>query len=259
MKRLMIIQILSSMALISCSTDINDVLFRDSSDPFKDIPEVKSFEREMTNYVSWKEDECCDEYILMRREDSAVSVFKSIYQGTGTEYVDTDLTESSRYIYRLDKVRGNRRFSGEKHAYGVGSTTRNDAFEDNDSEARAILLETDYAEATMPCYKIARENIIVSDVDWYYVTVPPKRQAEVIIKQTSLNDGATTNFYVLTPNNKPAAVKNNFAIELKNTSHQTQRIAFKVYANESNIFTESSSGTVFLQYKIFLDKITLIQ
>jgi len=59
---------------------------------------------EHTIYLSWESDDACDKYRLMRSYDQSVLNFFCVYAGTATNYIDVDLNDSNRYIYKLDKI-----------------------------------------------------------------------------------------------------------------------------------------------------------
>lgn len=110
MKKLLFIStILSTLLLFSCSDNaFQDMLFRTTDDPFQDVPVADSLTTENTVYLSWEEDEGCDEFFLMKAYDSYYEDldFECVYEGTGTSFVDARLPEGDRYVYRLDKKKG---------------------------------------------------------------------------------------------------------------------------------------------------------
>ena len=105
MKKTLIV-ILSSLCFVSCYNNaFNDVLFRTTSDPFYDTPVTDSLRLEHTVFLNWKEDKGCDRFCLMRSFDNDNLDFKCIYEGTEVSYVDNQLEDNARYIYRMARNR----------------------------------------------------------------------------------------------------------------------------------------------------------
>lgn len=234
---------------ISCENPVYDLLTRTTEDPFFDIPYADSFTTEKRIYLSWQKDEGADIYVLMRAVDDGQKIYKQIYTGEDLSYTDTDLQVSRRYLYRIDKIRGQRYFKGNKSGYGVYSDLIKDAYEDNNSVAKAVYLE--YAcLANIYCYRFT-DGTYLEDEDWYKVRVPPRRQAQIVISEVGLSAGDQVSFYVLNPGVQ-SEIKpiQNHTFDIKNTTEQTQYISFKVYPDR----TKFSGGTT-KSYEIRLEAI----
>ena len=245
-----------------CRNALSDILLRTTDDPFQDVALAESFKKTNTIYLSWKEDEGADEFVLMRSDDIATPIFSVVYRGTETAYTDSFtsmMVTNDRFLYRLDKIRGSELFYGKKYTYAVRSgSLLSDAYESNDTKETATYLEGDCI-ATMPCYKFTDETRLV-DEDWYYVRVPPCRTAFVSLVETSITPATEklTHFrYLIDNSGIDAAIGNTTAFGIENTGYETRILRFKVYADMALVLLskEYSSGSAPLSYKISLSKI----
>ena len=162
--------IISAALFLLCSCSQNafeEMLFRTTDDPFDDVPLADSLSLEHTVFLSWKIDEGCDRYLLMRSCDQPVLNFECVYEGTETRWTDRDIPDGRRYVYRLDKTRGKKRFEGKDYAYGYSSDCRKDAWENNDTEERAVRLEHDLI-CSLPCVRYLTDGKEELDCDWFY-------------------------------------------------------------------------------------------
>lgn len=239
----------------SCENTFYNIIMRTTEDPFPDLPVARSFELEHTIDLSWKFDPATDIYVLMRAEDSYSPVFEEIYRGNACSYTDKDVGEMKRYKYRLDKIRGRKYFKGTELCLAACSNVRKDSCEDNNIEAKATFLESDYI-ANIPCFEFF-DGQQLYDEDWYYISVPPRMRAEVVINQTDRNLAARadTDFYYLIPGNTYAVVSNMVAFQLSNPTYETVNIPFKIYPNLSTSFTGSTSKSIILTYTITLTQL----
>lgn len=239
-----------------CQNTFEAVLFRTTDDPFFDVPITDSLSLENTVFLTWQEDSAADCYYLMRSLDQPHLFFSCVYYGEQTSFVDVGLDTNNRYIYRLDKSRGEKIFSGVSYGYGFALNCRNDSYEDNDYEENATFLEHDL-QCNLPCVKYITENKIFLDVDWFYVIVPPKRIAEIVISQKGLEDtsvGTHTSLYLQEIGVTEIPVKQKNGIPLANASNQTKKIFFKIYPNTADLFS-IENFTAVIEYTVSLNKI----
>jgi hypothetical protein len=203
----------------SCSNHFAQIMLRPFDDPKDDEIYVDSFSQIHKCTVSWKEDPCADLYILMRKEKAATN-FKEVYRGTQTEYEDTDLNNSQAYIYRLDKMRGTKPFTGTKLGYGVSSSIVNDSFENNDTLENATYLDT---SCNCNTYYCDFGNYKLIDYDCFYIILKPQKQAQLEISGNPgdsflIEDGLKPGY--------PIAGNENFSIT--NNSFENKKIYFRV-------------------------------
>lgn len=245
------------ISLASCSENtFEEILFRTVDNPFYDTPSIDSLSLEHTVYLSWDEDDACDAFRLMRSYDQKELNFSCVYEGKRIAYKDIDLMNGSRYVYRLDKTRGKKYFEGMTHAYGYSSDCRRDEYEPNDREEDATFLEHDLI-CNLPCVQFIAGNRRFIDEDWFYIALPPRRAAEIVISQHNLpneSTGANTSLMVQTAGCESASVKQKVAHVINNTSHTTKRFYFKIYPNITELFSASSS-TALIEYTVSLSKI----
>lgn len=241
----------------SCSENsFEDVLFRTTDDPFYDVPKVDSLSIENRIYISWEKDDGCDTFYLMRSIDQRNLSFECIYSGTETNYKDIRLDYNQRYIYRLDKKRGEKVFTGKKYGYGFSSDIRQDICEHNDSEEKAVFLEHDLI-CNLPCVSFITDNFQDIDEDWFYVNVPPMRSCEIVVSQRGLQDsstGAETQLCIQIPGSKVESINEKVAIKLSNTSYVTKRMNFKIFPNTTELFS-SDAGITSIEYTVSLYRI----
>ena len=260
MRKVFLLFIVYIFCFIACKQNMyEEILFRTMEDPFSDVPKTNSLSKENTIYLLWEEDDASDCFFLMRALDNEELNFTCIYEGTETSYVDTNLDEQTRYVYRLDKQRGNKRFIGESYAFGYASTCRNDGCENNDNETVATLLTHDF-NCNLPCVCYTTENKVVIDEDWFYIEVPPRRKVDIIINQEGISQESnnseltSTNLFFQVVGKEPISVKQNKSILIENTELITKYFYFRVYPNTTSLFASGSFQTVIV-YNISLNKI----
>ena len=249
MKRRMIatVVIVSGVMLFSgCGNGLYEIISRDQGEPDNFYVKVDSFSEENKIRCSWGKDERSDRYILMRSEDKVPLVFEKVYDGDGTAYEDTVLKEDTRYLYRLDKVRGEKKFKGKTHYMGIYSKQVNDDYEPNDTKEEAVLLEND-KQASVYYYR-STEGTIVEDEDWYKVKLAAKRQAKI----TVIYDAAHQPFIVTKPYNgqqeRPAT---NDGVEIRNDTDYEKELRFKI-SLDKNIVVSGSAGGGYYPYTVRL-------
>lgn len=254
-KKLFIIVI--ACLFTSCYNNaFNDVLFRTTEDPFCDTPETDSLSLEHTVYLKWKEDEGSDKFRLMRSPDQNQLSFTCIYEGTETSYTDSEISSGNRYIYRLDKIRGSKYFEGNTYGYGYSSDCRKDAYENNDTEHNATFLESDLI-CNIHCVKYFTNNKEYMDTDWFYVTVPPRRTAEIIINQQNLANsmnGTETDLKIQVAGRDIRSVCQNIATPIENTEFYTQVFYFKVFPERTTL-SLGNTNTYIIEYTVSLNQI----
>lgn len=252
-----VLVLILSLSFSSCYNNaFNEILFRTTADPFYDVPETDCLTKEHTVYLKWKEDPGADCYYLMRSFDSRLLEWSCVYEGKEACYTDTDLLDNEKYIYRLDKSRGTKRFEGKEYGYGWSSETVRDECESNDVMEDATFLEYDRI-CNLPCAGFVTENKAFLDEDWFYVSVPPMRQADIIVGQHNLEtapDGAVTNLRIQLSGLESQSVKHRVAYPIKNSSYETKIFYFRIYPERTSLSSGSSFSTV-IEYTVSLNRI----
>jgi hypothetical protein len=179
---------LFAMFFTSCSAGMFETLNRTSRDPFFEIPSVFSLEERYVIHVTWKEDEAADEYLLYRAKDDLNPVYTLIYRGNEVGYRDVFSIGNSleKYLYRLMKRRGNSVFGDlttrGKAALGFVSEVEKDTYEPNDILADAIPLSYTVLDINSHYFESnAYDGIAIYDQDWFYVDIPAKCNANVLV------------------------------------------------------------------------------
>lgn len=251
--------ILLVIPFLCCScmnSEFERILFRTNEDPFYDSPKAESVKLENTIFLTWQEDECADCYYLMKSTDSVRLNFECIYSGSGTSFTDTDNRINQCYVYRLDKKRGGKLFIGKTFSYGYGSSCRQDEYENNDTQETSTYLEYDHI-CNLPCVQYITEGKLHFDVDWFYVTVPPKRTAAIVVSQKGLENattGANTALMFQLAGSSQSAVKQKSAITISNPSNVTRNFYFKIFPDTTALFSPSENCAV-IEYTVSLNQI----
>jgi hypothetical protein len=231
---------------------------RGAEDPSAAAPTVSCFLVENSISISWPPDPNADSYILERADDAASPVYSTMYSGVGLEYVDGSCLDQGRYLYRLSRLRGGCRFGPSVSVLGVASAVCRDALEPNDDEGRATALNYDRA-ANLHCYssefKQNGVHLVLEDADWYSVTVPPRRNANIVLTQEGLAEGsAATWMYFYQKGQNPHQVVNNSAIPIVNSSYETTTFLFKIFPVPACFAVNGGGSTI--DYRVSLNSIT---
>lgn len=246
-----------TMLFMSClQNDLEEILFRTTDDPFPDVPLADSLSLEHTIYLTWRPDDACDRFRLMRAHDQPSLSFSCIYEGNDIRYTDSSPNDYNRYVYRLDKTRGGKYFEGKEYAYGYSSDCRKDACEPNDTESEATYLEYDRI-CNLPCVRYIANNVELLDCDWFYISIPPRRAADVVISQSNLeneSEGAATNLKIQVAGSTSKAVRQKVATVINNPSYETKNFFFKVYPETTGLFSKDGCITV-IEYTVSLNQI----
>ena len=241
------------LVLAGCGPDLLVDLDRVEDDPVVTAPSAASFAAELTIDVSWDTDPGADRYVLERAADAVAPVWAQVYAGIGTALRDTSCADQGRYLYRLTKTRGSRSFGPSAAVLGVGSATRADALEPNDTESLATDLAYDRS-ANLYYYRSYSAEV-VQDRDWYTVTVPPRRIAEIVVTQAGLAATDTYMMFALT-GSVPQQIINNAALPIANSAYEARTFAFQIYPNPDEFVAGPSlAGGSTIDYTVSLYRI----
>lgn len=225
--------------LAGCDSGLYTLVSRAQKDPDTFEIKVDSFSKEYEIYCIWEHDELADKYILMRSEDSTDLHFNKIYVGKGISYIDCDLKDNTKYIYRLDKVRGDKKFLGNRFYLGVFSEKKDDAYEPNNSASTATFLES--PKQGNVYYYTSEKGIIVSDIDWYWVRIKANRQVNL----TLTYDAASPVFRViLPPNGDEKCPANNQEFQIRNDTNEKKDFYFSIQIDKGQ-FGQTNSAAFF--------------
>lgn len=246
-----------AMPFFSCyNSAFDEILFRNTDDPFYDVPESDSLATEHTVYLSWKEDDAADRFYLMRSFDTVPLSWSCIYEGNETSFTDKNLADNEKCIYRLDKTRGQKYFEGKEYAYGWSSGSVRDCCEPNDIKENAAFLEYDrICNLTCAGFVTSRKEML--DEDWFYVTIPPMRQVDIVVGQRNLENsaaGARTNLRIQISGSDSQSVLHQVAYPIQNTGYETKNFYFKIFPERTSLSSENSFCTV-IEYTVSLNQI----
>ena len=259
MKKLFfIIIVLSTLLSFSCSDNaFQEMLFRTTDDPFQDVPVTDSLSLEHTVYLSWREDEGCDTFFLMRSYDKFGGDldFECIYEGTGTSFVDASLPDGDRYVYRLDKTRGTKYFEGKSYAYGYSSDCRRDECEPNDFEDMATHLDSDL-NCILNCVSYYTNNVNSMDCDYFYVELPAVRTAVIKINELGLDEGQSLHLMFQPLDGTPIPLTSGDTCQVKNPDFEARKKYFKVFPVTTGLFDEKTN-IASISYTVSLNRIII--
>lgn len=258
---MMLLAVIAALALASCTNEPSLMLLRAYDDPYDDIARAECFKKENTIYLSWREDAGADEYVLMRADDIMPYGFKEVYRGNGLEYEDTfnEAVTNERYLYRLDKRRGNRMFEGRELTRAVRAVEFGgaDAYGSNDREESAVRLESDRLDV-LPCWRFS-DGALYTDVDWYYVVLEARRKATIVLEETtggkSYAEGSPTPFRCIVAGGTEKELNNKSAFAIVNERDEVRKIPFRLYADTTQLF-RLGAGCEVLSYTLSLKAIT---
>ena len=215
--------LLSPVFITSCCNNVfADILLRTYDDPFDEAPDADWFSEEKKIFISWTKDEGADEYILFRAEDSLSPQYEQIYRGKGLSFTDTlsnGLNVNQRYLYKLDKTRGRKTFYGQKKAYAYCCDRSRDIY-DNNTEEKMIKLTSDIDSLNL-YYGRFCDGTVIYEEDFFYVVIPPHRQAELVLERIS-PASSTTNYINYRDKGLPEQTFPPNALQLENRTSEEQ-------------------------------------
>ena len=254
MKIQFLVIIVFSLIMLSCSEGLLGNMLRVTTDPFVVEPDVVSFEKEETIKITWDADPGADEYILYKAEDALTPVYEILYQGTQLSLTDTDVTGEHRYLYTLGKVRGTVLFGPSDPTLGVGSNVIQDNLEGNNVKEKATTLVWDL-DANLYYYR-SNDGEEIEDLDWYSISVPPRRKAMIVVTQDGLGSGAESwmNYYL--EGHVTVTLINSNAIPVENYSYEEKTFIFLISPNSSEFIGDPTlGGGGLINYRVSLNSI----
>ena len=242
---------------VSCTNGDISELLRSYDDPFDETPAADCYSSPYTVRLSWQEDECADKFILMRAEDDGTENFRQIYAGKAISFTDKFLIndDQKRFLYRLDKIRGNRSFKGLDCTCAVVSAIGHDTHEPNDTINNAIEFNR-IINATMPCSQFKYKGRAYGDEDWYYIRLNPLCKARILFNQTGLNAGVqNTDFLYMELGGASITITDGNKITIENSELVSRNIYFKVFPNVTKKFS-GSAGSEVMSYRLELSEVS---
>ncbi|MGA2479294.1 MAG: hypothetical protein ABSG63_11150 [Spirochaetia bacterium] len=244
----------SLCAIASCGGGLLVQMDRVITDPTLQAPRVTSFIIENRIDVSWDPDKAADLYVLERAQDAINPNFSTVYQGTNISYAETALSDQSRYLYRLSKIRGGKLFGPSDAVLGVCSATSRDILEPNDSESQASTLVFKLG-ANLYYYNSAYQQngtpSIFQDEDWYAVNVLPHHIANIVVTQDNLGSLQNTNMYFYTKGQSLVQIVNDDPLPITNHSDTTAATFLFKISPIPNTFPAGGGGSL-ITYTVWL-------
>lgn len=239
---------------LSCSESLLNDMLRANRDPVVELPSVVSFEKEEIIEIRWNADPGAEEYILYRAEDTLTPVYEIVCQGTSLSLTDTDVTDEHRYLYTLGKVRGTELFGPSDPVLGVGSSVIQDNLERNNVKEAAAELVWDL-DANLYYYR-SNNGEEIEDYDWYFVTVPPRRKAMIIVTQSGMGSGADSWMEYYLEGHVTETIINSNAVSIENYSYDEKNFYFLISPNSSEFIGDPTlGGGGLINYRVSLNSI----
>jgi hypothetical protein len=242
--------------LAGCNPGIYEQLNRTKDDPLVVTPDIESFAEPYTVRARWAHDEGADEYILERAEDNRTTLtWTTVYRGTGTAYTDRGLGDGERYVYRLSKRRGRETFGPSEAVAGVSSLVCRDIYR-NDTMEQAVRLETIDYIANIYYYR-TYGGLEIIDHDWYYIDLPPLRQASVKVNDLRVEESdKPTHFECYEYGREKVAVKQLKDFWIINNEMETRRYYFMLYPAKIQFLEEGiPAGGDIVPYRISIGSV----
>ena len=249
--------VLSQIAFAGCDAGLLLEMSRSIDDPVVREPEVDSFVTESTINVRWEADEGTDEFVLFRAVDNSTLSYEIVYRGTSLEYIDTGIGDGDRYLYTLGNARGSQIFGPSEAVMGVGSDVRRDEYEPNDTRENATELSTDLT-ANIFFYS-AYSGETVEDTDWYVMSVPPRRQANIVLVQRGLSGTGSSYMDIYIENESVEPITSGSTIAIPNYEFTEKRILFRISPSAQQFYNAYSlAGGGLEVYDLSLSSVTEI-
>lgn len=222
--------------------------------PIGDTPVVTSFRADRNILITWQHDEGADTYILMRAFDnpatSRLDDYVKMYEGTELQYLDTavNVLQNERYVYKLYKERNGTIYRwDDRIALGVAVVTEEDRHEPNNTEAQATLLET-YRLANIYCFGFSIDNTVLEDIDWYKVSIPPGKVANIAVQYDNM--GNDEYFLLYVPHMEQRSIIHNVTFQIRNDDTMQKYVTFAIMPDRSKFLSGSGVGGSVVGYTI---------
>lgn len=248
------------IAVTSCEYKLKDIVFDNTSIPFRDYPLVVGvYDTYEEPYISlnWHKDESADYYVLLRAKDAKVPDYKEIYRGKNVGFKDKDsvLTEGEKYLYRLDKIKKGIRYNSDRATYIYFDSKASDGNE-NDTKERAVGISGTINSVVYDVtFEYGAKDIKAKD--WYKVTLGSGYKA--FFKFIQEYPGVETSgaesglrVFVLGRDIEKRVLKQGEEIEIANTTQKDDEFYFYI---ESRDDTSAKNARVY-KYTLTLERIT---
>ncbi|MBN1697455.1 MAG: hypothetical protein JW881_08070 [Spirochaetales bacterium] len=217
---------------LSCTEGLYDQFGKPVDDPVIVKPFVSSFVDEETIIITWDDDPAADNYILYRSEEVPSENYHVVYRGKKNSYLDRNFieylsNENALFHYSLSKVRGTREFGPSEPSLGIFSKMINDPFEPNNDETQAHELSTAKIEGNIYFFRDEEQNLLI-DEDWFFITLQPRQQAELVLTQKGDTKLQYFQYQVLNSSNNPTDISHNVRFFVANNSDYLTKIYFKI-------------------------------
>lgn len=251
MKGHVIVFMTFSLFMISCSDGPLGNMLRVDDDPFVSVPSIVSFEIEEQIKIGWNEDPGADEYVIYKTLDLEIPVYEILYKGRLLSIVDRGVIGGNRYLYTLGKIRGTQLFGPSNAVLGIGSMVKNDELEGNNTKEKASRLNLRF-DANIYFYQ-SFEGAELKDVDWYYVIVPPRKQANVVVTYDQ-SGGISLYFYL--EGHALQSITSGDSLSVTNNTDEERFFYFQISPNTSTFINDpAAGGGNLIDYNIFLHSI----
>ncbi len=249
---------LTLIGLSCCGAGLLDEMDRVTADPTISAPKAVSFVTENQIGLSWDSDKAADLYVLERANDAPNPAYKEVYRGTAVSFTDADVADQSRFLYRLNKVKGEKAFGPSGAVMGIGSATCGDVHEPNDTWDQATPIDYHGCFSNLFYYR-SYSGLEVQDADWYSVIVPPAKNANIVVTQITpgITGQTATYMYRYLKGTPPEQIINSLMFQIPNPNQHPETFIFKIFPEPPAFFNDPTlAGGTVIYYKIWLESIT---
>lgn len=248
-----IIILLTIALFANCSSSFFDQIATNNIVPdSKTTPKIIYFYKENVITLQWDKDPGADQYILYRSDDPDAG-YSEIYRGTDCSYEDSNVEAYNNsgnvhfYYYKLTKKRESKEFDKSNYAIGIAGNIKRDGCEENNDRNSAYNFDISNVGISLPAniyfFRDAAGNTI-SDIDWYYVNVPPRQLMTITITIPAGGNLISNQDLIISIDGGASNAKVVFtqSYQIYNYSYSPQKLCFCLMPNQDAIVNNDPSG-----------------
>ena len=193
-----------------------------------------------------------NQYVLYRSDDPDAG-YSEIYRGTDCSYEDSNVISFNNsgnvhfYYYKLAKKRDQKEFDKSNYAAGIAGSIRRDGCEENNDRDHAYNFDISNVGISLTAntyfFRDTAGNTI-TDIDWYYVIVPPRQILTINITVQDGNNLVSGRDLLISidggASNTEVTFTNNY--QINNYSYSAQKLYFCLTPNINTIINGDPSG-----------------
>lgn len=240
----------------SCTNIAFEKIDRTPNNPVDCEITASLFEYKDKIKITWPSDERADKYILYCAEDDGEHIFKLIYEGKNNFFIHDTAIEGKKYIYKLDKTRGDLTFYGSKYGFGIYSSSSLINWEYNNSKDNPKELSFNPVVEGTSYWMVFDNREPIFNEDWFSVEIPANTIMYIHFFQKDILNGQeyTVMYYCVDQQSgekKHIKQDDNFSIE--NSDLIPKKMFFKVEPDCSN--NQAGYKDKLISYSLYVHQI----